>query len=194
MRRILSILCSALCIAAASAAPVLNTETVNQIIQQQFGSEFEVIKTKPAYVVQKLRTDGRRDLVAVLTVKNPSSNVSPPQSAIVTNPFPSQEEKSSFWNDFVTGKLNAIAVVHADSEDRFDGQENEKFLLVGPSAMALSSPQFAGDKMMKPSVVRFKEGKKSIRLPSVEFGTMLDVGWIYWKEGSYRWRESEVYD
>lgn len=184
-----------ICFPVLAVAQDITSDEVGVILRKQFGVQFDVVNVKPSYIVRKIQADGYEDLVMLVSIAKGADSKSPlPQGVEVFNPFPSKEYQSSYWADFVSGDFNAIAIIHADDCGRFDSEASKKYLLLGPSAMSLSSPKITGDEMMRAGVYQLKDGGKVKEIPSIEFATTLDKGWVYWFKGAYHWDESDVYD
>lgn len=201
MRKLLALLVSSLlffshlCLAAK---PALTVETVNEIVERQFGENFELLPVKPAFVEARLQPDGRQDIVAIVRLKRAALNARIPENITLQNPYPApQPAKESLWNDFANQQVNALVIIHADKEGRFDTIDATKHFLIGETALLLTQlvridqePAGTGDNAMRVTLKAMKDkALKRQKVVAIEFYCLGGIGWIYWRGGKYRWEE-----
>jgi len=185
---------------APKKASPSQTAAIAEVLRASYGSTVEAVTGfKPFYVSGDFNGDGAQDILVVVRIKGPRSDL--PGDVKLYNPF--ERPKAIFPADPAANPTLALAIIHGSRPGWQTPPALENFLLLGSSPVLIlnyaratsSEPQDRKDLMelMKKRAKR-RPGDDwpppAAKGDSIVLGTEATDSILYWNGKNYRWEEA----
>jgi hypothetical protein len=178
----------------------LSAATINDSLKKSFGSAVEAAAAfKPYYMTGDFNGDGAQDIVIVVRIKGPRSDLA--ADVKIYNPF--ERPKAIYPEDAAANPTLALALIHGSRPGWQTPPALEKFLLFGQTPIlilnysrAVSSEAADKKDLMELLTKRSTKYRGDSWPPATAKGDAIVLGTeatdsiLYWNGKTYRWEEA----
>jgi hypothetical protein len=174
--------------------------SLREALQKSFGPVVEPVAVfKPYYLTGDFNRDGAQDILIVVRIKGPRTELAP--GVNVYNPF--GRPKAIFPADPTANPTLALAVIHGSQPGWQTAPALEKFLMFGETpVLILSYGRVTSTESQDKKNLMELLGKRSVKFradgwpptaakgDSIVLGTEATDSILYWNGKNYRWEEA----